>query len=255
VHNICNGLIYLHCEVLFVEDQRRPGWLHPRISIYQSHSFNELYSDQKEVLMRIYNDYFFRRHTSFWRDSAMRKLPTLIGATHMLCCGEDLGMVPACVPDVMHELQILSLEIQRMPKDPTVKFAHPADAPYQSVCTTGTHDMNPLRAWWEEDRAVTQRFYNEQMGWWGDAPQEMTPEIAEFIINQHMYSPAMWTILPLQDWLAIDGDVRLKDQFADRINVPANPRHFWNYRMHLSLEDLMKCEKLNAKIKKLTSVR
>ena len=93
------------------------------------------------------------------------------------------------------------------------------------------------------------------MGWWGDAPQEMTPEIAEFIINQHMYSPAMWTILPLQDWMAIDGDVRIKDQFSDRINVPANPRHFWNYRMHISLEDLMKCKKLNEKIKKLTSVR
>ena len=253
--NICNGLIYLHCEVLMVEDQRRPGWLHPRISIYQSHSFNELYSDQKEVLMRIYNEYFYRRHTQFWRDSAMRKLPTLIGSTKMLCCGEDLGMVPACVPDVMHELQILSLEIQRMPKDPTVKFAHPADAPYQSVCTTGTHDMNPLRAWWEEDRAVTQQFYHDQMGWWGDAPKEMTPEIAEFIINQHMYSPAMWTILPLQDWLAIDGDVRIKDQFADRINVPANPRHFWNYRMHLSIEQLLQEKKLNEKIKKLTSVR
>ena len=255
VKNICNGLIYLHCEVLMVEDQRRPGWLHPRISIYQSHSFNELYSDQKEVLMRIYNDYFYRRHTQFWRESAMRKLPTLIGATKMLCCGEDLGMVPACVPDVMHELQILSLEIQRMPKDPTVKFAHPADAPYQSVCTTGTHDMNPLRAWWEEDREVTNRFYHDQMGWWGDAPKEMTPEIAEFIINQHMYSPAMWTILPLQDWLAIDGDVRVKDQFSDRINVPADPRHFWNYRMHISLEQLMQEKKLNDKIKKLTSVR
>jgi 4-alpha-glucanotransferase len=253
--NLCDGLIYLHCEVLMVEDQKNPGWLHPRISIYQSHSFNELYSDQKEVLMRIYNDYFFRRHTSFWKDSAMRKLPTLIGATKMLCCGEDLGMVPACVPDVMHELQILSLEIQRMPKDPTVAFAHPADAPYQSVCTTGTHDMNPLRAWWEEDRTVTQQFYNDQMGWWGDAPQEMTPEIAEFIINQHMYSPAMWVILPLQDWMAIDGDVRLKDQHADRINVPANPRHFWNWRMHLTLEELMRCDKLNAKIKGLTSVR
>ena len=253
--NICNGLIYLHCEVLMVEDQRRPGMLHPRISIYQSHSFNELYSDQKEVLMRIYNDYFYRRHTQFWRDSAMRKLPTLIGATHMLCCGEDLGMVPACVPDVMHELQILSLEIQRMPKDPTVKFAHPADAPYQSVCTTGTHDMNPLRAWWEEDRKVTQQFYNDQMGQWGDAPKEMTPEIAEFIINQHMYSPAMWTILPLQDWLAIDGKVRNPDQHAERINVPSNPRQIWNYRMHLSLEQLMKCDQLNAKIRKLTSVR
>ena len=255
LNNLKNGLLYLHCEVLFVRDQQHPELLHPRISIYQAHSFNELYEDQKQVIMRIYNDYFFRRHTQFWRESAMRKLPTLIGSTGMLCCGEDLGMVPACVPDVMHELQILSLEIQRMPKDPTIPFAHPADAPYLSVCTTGTHDTNPLRAWWEEDRAVTQRFYNEQMGWWGEAPQEMSPEIAEFIVNQHMYSPAMWVILPLQDWLAIDGNVRLPNQFGERINVPANPHHFWNYRMHISLEELMKKSDFNEHIRRLTSVR
>ena len=253
--NLKNGLLYLHCEVLFVRDQKNESLLHPRISIYQSHSFNELYQDQRNVILSIYNDYFFRRHTEFWRESAMRKLPTLINSTGMLCCGEDLGMVPECVPQVMHELQILSLEIQRMPKDPTVKFAHPADAPYLSVCTTGTHDTNPLRAWWEEDRETTQRFYNEQMGWWGEAPKEMTPEIAEFIVNQHMFSPAMWVILPLQDWLAIDGNVRIKDQFADRINLPSNPRHFWNYRMHISIEDLMKQQALNDKIKHLTSVR
>ena len=255
LNNLKNGLLYLHCEVLFVRDQRHPELLHPRISIYQSHSYNELYDDQKQVIMRIYNDYFFRRHTQFWRESAMRKLPTLISSTGMLCCGEDLGMVPACVPDVMHELQILSLEIQRMPKDPTIPFAHPADAPYLSVCTTGTHDTNPLRAWWEEDRAVTQRFYNEQMGWWGEAPQQMTPEIAEFIVNQHMYSPAMWVILPLQDWFAIDGEIRLPDQFGERINVPANPRHFWNYRMHITIEDLLKKDDFNAHLRRLTSVR
>ena len=255
LNNLKNGLLYLHCEVLFVRDQRHPELLHPRISIYQSHSYNELYDDQKQIIMRIYNDYFFRRHTQFWRESAMRKLPTLINSTGMLCCGEDLGMVPACVPDVMHELQILSLEIQRMPKDPTIPFAHPADAPYLSVCTTGTHDTNPLRAWWEEDRAVTQRFYNEQMGWWGEAPQQMTPEIAEFIVNQHMYSPAMWVILPLQDWFAIDGEIRLPDQFGERINVPANPRHFWNYRMHITIEDLLKKDNFNAHLRRLTSVR
>jgi len=255
LNNLKNGLLYLHCEVLFVRDQRHPELLHPRISVYQSHSYNELYDDQKQVIMGIYNDYFFRRHTQFWRESAMRKLPTLINSTGMLCCGEDLGMVPACVPDVMHELQILSLEIQRMPKDPTIPFAHPADAPYLSVCTTGTHDTNPLRAWWEEDRAVTQRFYNEQMGWWGEAPQVMTPEIAEFIVNQHMYSPAMWVILPLQDWFAIDGEIRLPNQFGERINVPANPRHFWNYRMHITIEELLKKDNFNAHIRRLTSVR
>lgn len=253
--NLKNGLLYLHCEVLFVRDQTNPSLVHPRISMYQSHTFNELYTDQKEVLMRIYNDYFFRRHTQFWRDSAMRKLPTLIRSNGMLCCGEDLGMVPECVPSVMHELQILSLEIQRMPKDPKRTFAHPADAPYLSVCTTGTHDMNPLRAWWEEDRQVTQQFYNEQMGKWGEAPYEMTPEIAEEIINQHIYSPAMWVILPLQDWLAIDGRLRRQNAHTERINVPANPKHFWNYRMHLTLENLLKEDAFNDKIKALTHVR
>ena len=253
--NLRDGLYYLHCEVLFVRDQVHPELVHPRISMYQSHTFNELYDDQKRVLMGIYNDYFYKRHTEFWRQSAMRKLPTLIGATKMLVCGEDLGMVPACVPQVMNELQILSLEIQRMPKDPTVTFAHPADAPYLSVCTTGTHDTNPLRAWWEEDRAKTQKFYNEQLGWWGEAPQEMSPEIAEAIVNQHMYSPAMWVILPLQDYLAMDGDIRIKDQHADRINVPSNTRHFWNYRMHLTLEELLTKDEFNKKVKAMTGVR
>ena len=253
--NLRDGLYYLHCEVLFVRDQVHPELVHPRISMYQSHTFNELYDDQKRVLMGIYNDYFYKRHTEFWRQSAMRKLPTLIGATKMLVCGEDLGMVPACVPQVMNELQILSLEIQRMPKDPTVTFAHPADAPYLSVCTTGTHDTNPLRAWWEEDRAKTQKFYNEQLGWWGEAPQEMSPEIAEAIVNQHLYSPAMWVILPLQDYLAMDGDIRIKDQHADRINVPSNTRHFWNYRMHLTLEELLTKDEFNKKVKAMTSVR
>lgn len=253
--NVKNGLLYLHCEVLFVRDQRDPELLHPRIALYQSHSYAELYEDQRQLLADIHNDYFYRRHTDFWRDSAMRKLPTLIASTDMLCCGEDLGMVPSCVPQVMHQLQILSLEIQRMPKDPTKQFAHPADAPYLSICTTGTHDMNPLRAWWEEDAAVTQRFYNEQMGQQGAAPHEMTPEIAEFIINQHMYSPAMWVILPLQDWLAIDGEVRLPDAHAERINLPSNPHHFWNYRMHLRLEDLLKKDAFNAHVRALTQVR
>ena len=255
IDNVMNGLLYLHCEVLFVRDQKNPSMLHPRIALYQSHNYQELYADQRQLLADIHNDYFYHRHTSFWRESALKKLPTLIAATDMLCCGEDLGMVPSCVPDVMSQLQILSLEIQRMPKDPTVAFAHPADAPYMSVCTIGTHDMNPVRAWWEEDRAVTQKFYNEQMGWWGEAPYEMTPEIAEFIVNQHMYSPAMWVILPLQDWFAIDGDIRLADQHAERINLPSNPEHFWNYRMHLTLEDLLKKDAFNAHLRDLTKVR
>lgn len=253
--HLLNALLSLHCEVLFVRDQHNEQLVHPRISIYQSYTFNELYEDQRQVISAIYNDYFYHRHTDFWRQSAMRKLPTLVAATDMLCCGEDLGMMPECVPQVMQELQILSLEIQRMPKDSSVQFANPANAPYLSVCTTGTHDMNPLRAWWEEDHATTQRFYNEQLGQTGEAPEHLTPELAQQIIQQHMASPAMWSILPLQDWLAIDDKVRLPDAQGERINVPSNPRHVWNYRMHIKIEDLLHEQILNKKIQGLTSLR
>ena len=252
---IRNGLYYLHCEVLFVRDLKCPELLHPRIALYQSYSYKALDEDTKQKLSCLHEDFFYHRHNDFWKASALRRLPALINATNMLVCGEDLGMVPACVPDVMHQLQILSLEIQRMPKEPNVEFAHPANAPYLSVCTTGTHDTNPLRAWWEENRIVTQHFYNNIMGYSGEAPMECTPEIASFIINQHIYSPAMWVILPLQDWLAIDADVRLPDAHAERINIPDNSHHFWCYRMHLNLEDLISNDGFNQKMLTLIKPR
>ncbi len=250
-----DALLYLHCEVLFVRDMENPNALHPRITLCNSYSYRELKDEQKKILADIHNDYFYYRHNTFWYQSAIKKLPSLINATDMLVCGEDLGMVPACVPEVMHKLNILSLEIQRMPKNPNMAFAHPADAPYLSVCTTGTHDMNPIRAWWEENQKTTQQFYNEQMGWNGEAPKVMSGKIAEFIVNQHIYSHAIWVILPLQDWMAINEDVRCKDAHAERINIPDNPHHFWCYRMHITIEDLLKKNDFNQQVKELVTKR
>jgi 4-alpha-glucanotransferase len=55
--------------------------------------------------------------------------------------------------------------------------------------------------------------------------------------------------------LAIDGDIRLADQHAERINLPSNPEHFWNYRMHITLEELLKKDAFNAHVRNLTKVR
>ena len=169
----------------------------------------------------------------------------------MLVCGEDLGMIPDCVAAVMAGEQILSLEIQRMPKDPSVEFATPAYYPYLSVCTTSTHDMNPIRAWWEEDRPTTQRFYNQMLGAWGEAPFYCEPWICKQIVEQHLTSPAMLTILPLQDWLAMDGELRRENPNDERINVPANSRHYWRYRMHLSLEKLLSEQSFNELVRSM----
>ena len=237
---------------LFVEDPRKKDYWHPRISAQFTQAYAWLPEWQKHRYNELYNDFFWHRHNDFWKESAMRKLPALLRSTGMLACGEDLGMIPACVPSVMDELNILSLEIQRMPKDPKDAFANPAGYPYWCVCATGTHDTSPLRAWWEEDREATQRFYNQMLGCEGDAPYFCEPWVADLIVAQHMKSPAMLAILPLQDWLATDGEVRYQGNPADeRINIPAIPRHYWRYRMHVTLEDLVANDRLSAHIRAL----
>ena len=239
-------------DVLFVEDPRRPGWWHPRISGNKTAHYAALSPELQHRYNILSEDFFWFRHNDFWKDCAMRKLPALLRSTGMLSCGEDLGMIPGCVPPVMEDLNILSLEIQRMPKDPADAFAHPDRYPYWCVCATGTHDTSPLRAWWEEDRALTQRYYNEMLGCEGDAPYFCEPWVADLILAQHMKSPAMLAILPLQDYLATDGDIRYQGNPADeRINIPAIPRHYWRYRMHCTLESLIANDKFNGHIRTL----
>ena len=246
-------------DVLFVEDPRQKNFWHPRISAQFTATYDKLEPWQKDSFNALYNDFFYHRHDDFWRESAMKKLPSLIRSTDMLSCGEDLGMIPGCVASVMDELNILSLEIQRMPKDPTEDFADPARYPYYCVCATGTHDTSPLRAWWEEDRVLTQRYFNTMMHCEGDAPYFCEPWAAELIIRSHLNSPAMLVILPLQDWLATDGDVRYQGDPADeRINIPANPRHYWRWRMHKTVEQLIAdknlCERIRTMVLEIPQI-
>ena len=226
-------------DVLFIEDPRRKEYWHPRISASNTKVYQSLTQAQKDTFNWIHEDFFYHRHNDFWWQSAMKKLPDLLGSTTMLACGEDLGMIPACVPDVMNRLGILSLEIQRMPKEMGVSFADPSRYPYMSVCTTSTHDMTPIRAWWLEDRPLTERFWQEMLDGEGVAPAECGPWICTRIVRDHLDSPAMFTILPLQDWLGTDATLRYDKPEEERINVPANSRHYWRYRMHLTLERLL----------------
>lgn len=243
----------LPLETLFLEDPHRKGCWYPRISIQLRGEYQQLNDWQKWQFNQLYDDFFYRRHNEFWKRQALVKLPELLGATGMLACGEDLGMIPACVPEVMEAQRILSLEIQRMPKDPSQTFGDPARYPYKSVCTTSTHDMNPIRAWWTEDRALTRRYYNEVLGRPGEAPQACGPDICTQIILQHLASPAMLVILPLQDWLGMDAALSYDRPEEERINIPAISRHYWRYRMHLSVESLLGQTEFNDKLRAMLS--
>ena len=230
---------------LFMEDPRKTGHYHPKIGAKATAGYMYLDAYRKAAFDHLYDDFFYRRNNEFWKDKAMQKLPALLDSTGMLACGEDLGMIPATVPQVMSDLRILSLEIQRMPKSVEETFAHPANYPYLSVCTTSTHDMNPVRAWWEEDRQVTEQFWQMILGNSGEAPFFCEPWICRQILDQHLWSPAMLTVLPLQDWLSMDGALRRLNPNDERINVPANSRHYWRYRMHLTVEQLAAAKEFN----------
>lgn len=251
---IMTGLFDLVSNIILIEEEgSQMQRFHFRISMDHTSSFQHLETNTRHQLMDLYINYFFHRQDEFWKHEAMQKLPELKRSTDMLICGEDLGMVPHCVPDVMEQLGILSLEIQRMPKKSGTEFFHPKNAPYLSVVTPTTHDMSTIRAWWEEDRNKTQYFYNYILGHYGEAPFFCEPWINKEIVLQHLYSPAMWSIFLMQDILGMDGKLRRENPQEERINIPAESNYYWRYRMHINLEDLIKEKEFNTEIKKYVS--
>lgn len=245
------GLFALVSNVLFFDEPESGGTrLHPRIDLHKTWSYRLMDAHTQGQVSSLYNDYFYHRQEEFWREKGMTKLPAMKAATNMLICGEDLGMVPACVPDVMKDLGILSLEIQRMAKNPQTEFLQTEDIPYWSVCSPSTHDMSPLRLWWEEEAPDRrQRFYNRELGWWGEAPLVCSPDLAAAMAYQHLQWPAMWVVFPLQDILAMDGDLRHPYPEDERINIPAITQHYWRYRMHLRMEDLLAADTYNDRLR------
>ena len=248
-----DGLYALISDVLFLRDHRDPNRFHPRISVQFDFIYQWLWDTDKGIFNKLYNDYFYRRNNQFWYQEAMKKLPRLVQATRMLVCAEDLGMVPDCVPWVMDELRILSLEIQSMPKDPHVRFGHLSRNPYRSVATISTHDMATLRQWWDENQERTQDYYNNMLYREGPAPHPLPGWLARDIVSRHLTCPSMLCIISIQDWMAIDEQLRLPDANAERINIPANPHHYWRYRMHVNIEDLMANKDFSANVSELVT--
>ncbi len=251
---IRDGLLDCASNLLFFEVPNSKGKLfHPRCMMQTTHSYEMLDAKTQEQVNELYIDYFYNRQEDFWQARGYEKLPAMRRASSMLLCGEDLGMVPNCVPDVLKQLGILSLEIQRMPKNAESEFLNPRKASYLSVVSTSTHDMPTLRAWWREDAEMTKRFAQQMLGI--DLPEsDLSGEVASQIILQHLESPAMWAIFPLQDLLSIDETLRHPEPETERINVPSIMPFNWRYRMHLSLEKLTNSVVFNEALRKMIQI-
>ncbi len=241
-------LISLAGNVLFLTEETDNGTVyHPRFNIAKTSSYQYLPDWEKAKLSDVYNDYFFKRQDGLWYQKAMEKLPALLNSTTMLICGEDLGLVPDSVPVVMDKLAITALKVQRMPSD-NIPWYDPKNASYLNVVTASSHDSSTLRQWWHEDRNLTQKYFNNQLGQYGTAPWDLTPDLSEMIMKQHLFTEAMLAIFPIQEFLATDQDLMNPDMDEERINNPAVFPHYWRYRMHLKLEDLKEQTQFNEKI-------
>ncbi len=245
---IRDGLYRIIANVLFIEDEEMQGMYHPRFMVYNEPVYEVLNADEKDAFMRLYNNYFYERHNDFWAGVARERIARVLMNTKMLVCAEDLGLLPKCVDQVLDEMRILPLQVQSMPKQFGEEFEHLEAYPYRSVCATSTHDMPTLRLWWEENAGRTQRYFATMMQKQGRAPQHMTPMLAEEVVARHLYSPSMLCVIPLQDWLAFDPELREKDPWNERINAPYDAFNQWKYRMRITIQQLMAADQWNRKV-------
>ncbi|XP_020590132.1 4-alpha-glucanotransferase DPE2 isoform X2 [Phalaenopsis equestris] len=245
------SLLDLLQNIVLIQDPEEQGKFYPRFNLEDTSSFQDLDDHSKNVLKRFYYDYYFHRQENLWRQNALKTLPVLLSSSDMLACGEDLGLIPSCVHPVMEELGLIGLRIQRMPSEPELEFGIPSQYSYMTVCAPSCHDCSTMRAWWEEDEDRRFRFYKDVIGSNDEPPAQCTPEVANFIIHQHLFAPSMWAIFPLQDLLALKEDYTDRPANEETINDPTNPRHYWRYRLHVTLESLLKDEDLKMKIRSL----
>ena len=221
-------------DTLFITDPNEKDKYIPRIELQKTKAYQALDEEQKQAINAIYEDFYYRRHNEFWKQKALKKLPTLVNATKMVACGEDLGMIPACVPEVMKELGIMSLEVQRMPKVFGHQFVQTEDLPENCVYTTGTHDMPTLRGWLAEDRVRTRQFLDNL----DLDDRKVTAKTLRKIMEKHFDSPSKWNIYPLQDLLDLDEKNWSPNPVDDQINVPSNAKNQWKWRMRMTIESL-----------------
>lgn len=244
-------LLKLFTEVIFIrEELNGQHYYNPRITVHTTYSFTCLQEEQKRIVQQLYNHYYFSRHDEFWKKQALWKLPALLDASNMLICGEDLGMIPNSVPDVMRFMNIMSLEIQRMPKG-SGRFGHVNQYPYFSVSSPSSHDMPTIRGWWEKDHEMAKEFYYQYIHGQGYTPMKCEPGIVQFIIEDHLAGPSMLAIFPLQDLVGMDADIRRIDADAEQINEPSNPKHYWRFRFHIPVEALTTRTSFNLKLRAL----
>lgn len=142
---------------------------------------------------------------------------------------EDLGTVPDFVRASIARLGIGGYKVLRWERvwhEPGQPFLLPSHYPRRSVATTGTHDTEPLAAWWEqgdiEERvAVVDLMARVGLGQW-DPSAPWSDGLRDTLLRIVMMAASDQVFLPIQDVFG----------WRDRINTPATVGdHNWTWRL------------------------
>lgn len=245
---IRDGLCQLCANVLFIEDGARKAHYHPRYQGSAAPAFQYLTPAEQNAYLSICHHYATDRHNSLWTQTGARRLSAILSDCHMLVCGDTLGHMPSSCADVLERLRILSHHVQLLPSCGAQGFAHLESYPYLSMASPTTHDMAPMPLWWEENRAMAQRYWTVMLQKEGQAPRQLPPHIAHEMVMRHLYCPSMLCVVSLQDLLATDDNLRDRDVYGSRVNNPADCYNRWQYRMHVDIEELNHSTQFNKKI-------
>ncbi len=230
-------LLYTQIEnCLFWE---RGGSYHPRVDIEYTTSFQALDSVSQKTVLTVFDHYYLERQEELWKERGEEVLKLMQKHTRMLIYAEDIGVIPRCVAEVLRELKIPNLHVQRMPKSFEVTFEDPEKFSKLSVCTPSNHDTAILREWWEEDEEKTALYYHTILKKSGSPPKKLTEQLAQEIIQDHLSSPSQLAIFLLQDLFAMYDAIKFPIPEEVRINDPAQLQQNWIWRSHIYVEELL----------------
>ncbi|MDR0553846.1 MAG: 4-alpha-glucanotransferase [Treponema sp.] len=174
-----------------------------------------------------------------WEKQGQQLLSTLLSASSMLPCAEDLGAVPDCVPKILTKLKIFGLRVVRWFRDwgkdgsPYIPFE---DYPEMSVCTPAVHDSSTVREWWE--REAEQELFSGFLGV-PSLPKIYNPGTAKTILYKTAAAASRFRVFQIQDLLHCSPKWYAEDPASERINVPGTLNEFnWGYRLPASIAEI-----------------
>jgi 4-alpha-glucanotransferase len=147
---------------------------------------------------------------------------------------EDLGVIPKFVRATLLELGLPGYKVMRWAREDGA-YQDPHAYPRVSMVTTGTHDTETMREWWEAaaqwERDAVVRIFPELRAL--EPTVEWTPAVHEALLAAAENATSDLCVIPWQDVLGT----------RDRVNLPGSIGDSnWSYRVDQTSEELLSHE-------------